>query len=99
MLLTIPYSSTVVAGVNKAVQTTASFITSALFFCSTHDAQCFTVAKGVSLGLVVIGVLLYAIKSDAPTQDGGEQGEDYYLMGAQRGIETRKRSFTPQMAL
>jgi len=47
-------------GVLKGVQSVLVFVLSHYLFCSVSQAQCFTETKGVSLGLVLLGVFLYS---------------------------------------
>ena len=52
--------SAVMAGINKAVQAVSVFAASHIFFCSVDKNQCLTLGKGVSMVLVVCGVLLFS---------------------------------------
>jgi drug/metabolite transporter (DMT)-like permease len=53
-------------GVTKGAQTVLVFLVSHFAFCSTQSSQCFTLSKGISLGVVVIGeslMMYFAYKS------------------------------------
>ena len=52
--------SAVMAGIDKAVQAVSVFAASHVFFCSVDKNQCLTLGKGVSMVLVVCGVLLFS---------------------------------------
>lgn len=56
-------SSSVAAGVNKALQSVGVFVLSEVLFCHRDDAQCFTVFKGVACGCVTCGTVLFAYGS------------------------------------
>jgi hypothetical protein len=58
--------------VNKSVQTVSTFILSALVFGAAHEAERFTYAKGAALVLVILGVLLYALRSPQQSSEGDE---------------------------
>lgn len=47
-------------GILKGVQTVLVFLSSHFAFCSIQSSQCFTVAKGVSVVVVSVGVVLYS---------------------------------------
>lgn len=48
-------------GVMKGLQAVATFISSHYAFCAIQEEQCFTPAKGVSLGIVLLGVMIYTL--------------------------------------
>jgi len=48
-------------GVLKGAQSVSVFVLSHFLFCSFQISQCFTILKGISLIVVVSGVLLYSI--------------------------------------
>lgn len=47
-------------GLCKAAQSVLTFCLSHILFCSVQDSQCFTTGKGLSLVVVLCGVLLYS---------------------------------------
>eukprot|EP00597_Dinobryon_sp_UTEXLB2267_P004567 CAMPEP_0170063822 /NCGR_PEP_ID=MMETSP0019_2-20121128/4546_1 /TAXON_ID=98059 /ORGANISM="Dinobryon sp., Strain UTEXLB2267" /LENGTH=278 /DNA_ID=CAMNT_0010270349 /DNA_START=176 /DNA_END=1012 /DNA_ORIENTATION=- len=47
-------------GITKAGQSAAVFVSSHYVFCATQKSQCFTPLKGISLAVVLCGVLLYS---------------------------------------
>ncbi|KAL0219933.1 hypothetical protein P9112_005586 [Eukaryota sp. TZLM1-RC] len=47
-------------GICKGATSVSVFVSSHFLFCATAASQCFTYAKGASLGIVVSGVLMYS---------------------------------------
>ena len=47
-------------GITKAVQSAIVFVSSHFAYCSTQKSQCFSTLKGISLTVVLFGVLLYS---------------------------------------
>ena len=56
-------SGAVVGAVNKSVQSVSVFLASHIFYCGSHDSQCLTAMKGISMTIVIGGVLLYGYAS------------------------------------
>jgi drug/metabolite transporter (DMT)-like permease len=50
----------VTTGLCKGAQSVLVFVASHFIFCSEEKAQCFTIPKGISLVIVLIGVLIYS---------------------------------------
>ena len=67
-------------GVLKGVQTVIVFVGSHFAFCSLQSSQCFTPQKGISLAVVVIGVLGYSYfhQSSTPSQTRPTEGTYTY---------------------
>ena len=57
---TIKNVGSTTTGIFKGVISVLVFIISHFAFCSIQQSQCFTIAKGLSLVVVVIGVLMYS---------------------------------------
>lgn len=61
-------------GVTKAFQSVAVFISSHFVFCASQKSQCFTTIKGISLVIVLAGVLLYSSFS-VPASHSASSGD------------------------
>ena len=51
-------------GVAKGFQTVIVFFLSSIFYCDYKSSNCFSIFKGISLLLVVLGVVLYSYSTD-----------------------------------
>eukprot|EP01029_Cantina_marsupialis_P031707 TRINITY_DN9201_c0_g1_i2.p1 TRINITY_DN9201_c0_g1~~TRINITY_DN9201_c0_g1_i2.p1 ORF type:complete len:234 (-),score=60.98 TRINITY_DN9201_c0_g1_i2:71-772(-) len=61
----------VTAGIMKGVQTVLVFGASHFFFCGKQESQCFDVIKGISVVVVVTGILVYShgsVKNKRPVK-------------------------------
>eukprot|EP01034_Spumella_vulgaris_P023251 gene23251-29456_t len=56
-------------GLIKGVQSVAIFVASHFAFCAVQQSQCFSMLKGVSLLIVLIGVYLYTLYQPAHSTD------------------------------
>lgn len=65
-------------GVLKGVQSVLVFVLSHYLFCSVSQAQCFTETKGVSLGLVLLGVFLYSYFASDEEGDENQASDGQY---------------------
>lgn len=65
-------------GVLKGLQAVTTFVSSHLAFCSTQKSQCFTPLKGVSLVVVLAGVLIYsaAVEHSVQREEMDRSGYD-----------------------
>lgn len=64
-------------GITKAVQSAIVFVSSHFAFCATQKSQCFSALKGISLSVVLFGVLLYSScqesgRSSTPTDSSAQ---------------------------
>lgn len=64
-------------GVLKGLQAVTTFVSSHVAYCSTQRAQCFTPLKGVSLAVVLAGVLIYSAAVEHSAQRAGDNTEGY----------------------
>jgi drug/metabolite transporter (DMT)-like permease len=83
-------------GVLKGVQTVIVFILSHFAFCSLQRSQCFTIDKGASLVIVVIGIIGYSCfyQNISDTSNSKADGgrlilESSYPLSPMNGIKTR----------
>lgn len=56
-------------GVMKGLQAVATFVSSHFAFCSIQQSQCFTPVKGVSLSVVLLGVMIYTLTGKHASQE------------------------------
>lgn len=75
-------TSSVAAGVNKAMQSIGVFVISDVLFCHRDAAECFSVYKGLSCLLVTAGTLLYAYAGSKPARQEQEVGQEASLTEA-----------------
>ena len=64
-------------GVLKGLQSVLTFVLSHYFFCAIQASQCFSNTKGISLGLVLLGVFFYSyfeVPEDVNRADDVETG-------------------------
>ena len=73
LLSTVGSAST---GVIKSAQAVLTFVTSHLAFCRIQTAQCFTPIKGVSLVVVLLGVMVYSQGADSVAVGEGVGDEE-----------------------
>lgn len=83
-LLEIVGSTT--TGVLKGVQSVLVFAISHFAFCAFQSSQCWSPEKGISLFIVVIGVIVYSSFKTAKKQ----LSEESYLLSSSKGIQGTK---------
>jgi hypothetical protein len=71
-------------GLIKGVQSVAIFVVSHFAFCSVQQSQCFSMIKGVSLLIVLLGVYIYT--QYQPAQDGGDHRPGASMKLAHTGL-------------
>lgn len=72
-------------GVIKGLQAVLTFVSSHFAFCGIQPSQCFTATKGVSLAIVLTGVLIYsATVVPPPSPESADQQEPYDLSEGER---------------
>lgn len=79
-------------GVLKGVQSVLVFVLSHYFFCNLQPAQCFTELKGVSLGLVLMGVFLYSYFQEDKDVAGDQSSDSDSKIGGGSGKKSREGS-------
>ncbi len=77
-------------GVLKGLQAVSTFVTSHCAFCSTQQAQCFTPLKGVSLTLVLAGVLIYSAAVDRAAKSVAAMDAVGAAAGAANAVQGRE---------
>ena len=68
-------------GVLKGLQSVLTFVLSHYFFCAIQASQCFSNTKGISLGLVLLGVFFYSY-FEVPEDVRGADVESGHISGS-----------------
>lgn len=78
-------------GILKGVQAVTTFISSHYAFCSIQRSQCFTPMKGLSLCIVLLGVVMYSFFHDSSYNDINnhilDQDDEFVDLSISKAIE------------